>query len=80
MVCFLLFRPQETKLDEKGPRLKSSLAFSDSLNVKTPAEHVLVWARKIHESMTSSSIILFPLQACKKSRENQVKLPRLIKI
>ena len=29
--------------------LESSLEFSDSLNVKTPAEHVLVRARKIHE-------------------------------
>ena len=51
MVCFILFRPQETKLDKKGPPLESSLEFSYSLNMKTPSEHVLVRAHKIHESV-----------------------------
>ena len=41
MVGFILFQPQETKLDEKEPPLESSLEFLDSLNVKTPTEHVL---------------------------------------
>ena len=43
-VCFILFLPHETKLDEKGPPLESSLFFSDSLNVKTPTKHVLIRA------------------------------------
>ena len=51
MVCFILFRPRETKLDEKGPPLESSLEFSDSLNYENTVKHVLVRACKIHESM-----------------------------
>ena len=43
-------------------------------------EHVLIWARKIHESMTLSIIILSPLQACQKLRETRVEFPRLVKI
>ena len=49
MVCFILFQPQETKLDKKGPPLESSLEFSYSLNYENTVEHVLVRARKIHE-------------------------------
>ena len=66
MVCFIFFRPQETKLDEKGPPLESSLEVSESLNMKTPSEHVLVRAHKIHELVTLSSIIPSSLQACQK--------------
>ena len=33
------------------------MEFSDSLNMKTPSEHVLVRTHKIHESVTLSSII-----------------------
>ena len=43
-------------------------------------EHVLVRARKIHESVTLSSIILSPLQSCKRWRETQVNFPGLVKI
>ena len=70
MVCFILFWPQETKLDEKGPPLESSSEFSDSLNMKTPSEHVLVWAHKIHESVTLSSIIPSSLQSCQKMKRD----------
>ena len=36
---------------EKEPPLESSLEFLDSLNYENTIEHVLVWARKIHESV-----------------------------
>ena len=36
---------------EKGPPLESSLEFSDSLNYENTIKNVLVWARKIHESV-----------------------------
>ena len=51
MVCFILFRPQETKLDEKVPPLEYSFEFSDSLNYENIIEHSLILARKIHESV-----------------------------
>ena len=47
--------------------------------MKIPSEHVLVWAHKIHESMTLSSIIPSSLQACQKWRETWVDFPGLIK-
>ena len=55
-----------------------SWEFSNSLNMKTPNEHVLVWARKIHESVTLSSIILSSLQACQKWRETWVDFHGLV--
>ena len=36
---------------------------------KKTNEHVLVRAHKIHQSVTLSSIILSPIQACKKRGE-----------
>ena len=54
---------------KKDP-LESSSEFLDSLNMKTPSEHVLVWAHKIHESMTLSSIIPSSLQACQKMKRD----------
>ena len=36
---------------KKSPPLESSLEFSNSLNYENTIEHVLVRARKIHESM-----------------------------
>ena len=64
MVCFILFRPQDTKLDEKAPPLESSLEFLYSLYYESTTENVLVQAHKIHESVTLSSIIPSSLQAC----------------
>ena len=43
--------------------------FSDSLNMKTPSEHVLVRAHKIHELVTLSSIIPSSLQTLSKNEE-----------
>ena len=51
MIIFILFRPQETQLDEKFPPLQSSLEFSDSLNYENIDEHVLIRDRRIHESV-----------------------------
>ena len=51
MVCFILFRPWETKLDEKAPPLESSLDFSHCLKYENIDEHVLVQDRKIHKSV-----------------------------
>ena len=72
MVFFTLFRPQETKLDGKGSPLESSSKFSNSLNMKTPSEHVLVQAHKIHELVTLSSIIPSSLQTCQKMKRHEL--------
>ena len=37
---------------EKSPPLESSSEFSDSQNYENTNEHLLVWACKIHESVT----------------------------
>ena len=47
-VCFILFRPQETKLYEKSPPGVFFGVFRHSKYENTN-KHVLVWARNIHE-------------------------------
>ena len=39
--------------------LESSFEFSDSLNCENIIEHVLVWARKLHESVLYQAFFCF---------------------
>ena len=56
MVCFILFRSQETKLYEKSTPLESSSEFLGSQNYKNTNDHPLVQARKIHKPVTYQAL------------------------
>ena len=71
MDFFILFWTQETKFMKKRP-LQYSLEFSDSQKYENTDDHPLIWACKIHKSVTYQALFSLLFKLVK--NEERIKL------